>query len=87
MTRIWSNFRAVLIALAVLFVILLMSIVIVPETHQAVVIRTGEPVRVANNFDPDERYGQTGSGMIARIPILERVQLVDKRILLSLIHI
>lgn len=81
MTRIWSNFRAVLIALAVLFVILLMSIVIVPETHQAVVIRTGEPVRVANNFDPDERYGQTGSGMIARIPILERVQLVDKRIL------
>lgn len=81
MTRIWSNFRAVLIALAVLFVILLMSIVIVPETHQAVVIRTGEPVRVANNFDPEERYGQTGSGMIARIPILERVQLVDKRIL------
>ncbi|MBD59342.1 MAG: protease modulator HflC [Citromicrobium sp.] len=81
MTRIWNDYKAAVFAVLALIVILLMSMVIVPETHQAVVIRTGEPVRVANNFDPDERYGQTGSGVIARIPIIERVQLVDKRIL------
>lgn len=81
MTRIWNDYKAAVIAVLALIVILLMSVVIVPETQQAVVIRTGEPVRVANTFDPDDRYGQTGSGIIARIPIIERVQMVDKRIL------
>ena len=33
-------------------------IVIVPETHQAVKIRTGEPVAVINRFEPDVPYGQ-----------------------------
>ena len=81
MNRIWDNYKAAVIAVLALLVILLMSMVIVPETEQAVVIRTGEPVRVANTFDPNERYGQTGAGIIFRIPILERVQMVDKRIL------
>ena len=81
MSRIWNDYKAAVIAVLALLAILLVSMVIVPETHQAVVIRAGAPERVANNFDPDERYGQTGSGIILRIPLYERVQLVDKRIL------
>ena len=54
---------------------------IVPETHQAVIVRTGEPARVINRFDPDEPYGATGAGVAMRIPLVERAQMVDRRIL------
>src|SRR5690606_40419769 len=52
-----------------------------PETHQAVIVRTGEPNRVVNRFKPNEPYGQTGAGIVPRVPVLEAVQMVDKRIL------
>ena len=54
---------------------------IVPETHQGVVVRTGEPVRVINRFQPNEPYGSTGAGLVWRVPFIERVQQIDKRIL------
>ncbi|MGB3166692.1 MAG: protease modulator HflC [Alteraurantiacibacter sp.] len=81
MESVWQNNKLTLIAIAILAVVALMATVIVPETQQAVVVRTGEPVRVANQFDPDERYGSTGAGIILRVPFVERVQMVDRRIL------
>jgi modulator of FtsH protease HflC len=78
---VWENHKLTIIAFAVLIVALLSSVVVVPETRQGVVIRTGEPVRVINRFRPDVPFGQTGAGMVMRIPFIERVQLVDKRIL------
>ena len=81
MDRIWQRHRVVILALAALIVAALASIVIVPETQQAVVVRTGEPVRVINRFRPDVPYGQTGAGMTMRIPLLEQVQFVDRRVL------
>ncbi len=77
----WERYKTAIIALAVVAVVALSTIVIVPETHQGVVIRTGEPVRVINRFDPDEAYGDTGAGLSWRLPIVERVQLVDRRVL------
>lgn len=77
----WERYKTAIIALAVGAVVALSTIVIVPETHQGVVIRTGEPVRVINRFDPDEAYGDTGAGLSWRLPIVERVQLVDRRVL------
>ena len=38
MSRIWNDYKGAVIAVLALIVILLMSVVIVPETHQAVVI-------------------------------------------------
>jgi membrane protease subunit HflC len=73
--------RAALVALAVLVVGLFSSILIVPETMQAVIVRTGEPVRVINRFRPNADFGQTGAGLVARIPFLEQVVLIDKRVL------
>ncbi len=75
------NVKNALIAGVVLLVGLFSSAVIVPETHQAVVIRTGEPLYTINQFHPDEPYGQTGAGLRFRIPFIDRVQMVDRRIL------
>ncbi len=81
MEQLWERYKLPIIAAAALVVAAFSSIVIVPETQQAVVVRTGEPVRVINQFRPDVPYGQTGAGMVARIPIIEQVQFVDRRIL------
>ena len=81
MENIWQNYKAALIALLVAVVGLLSSVVIVPETHQAVVIRTGEPVRTINRFQPDVPFGQTGAGVQWRIPFFEQVQMIDRRVL------
>jgi membrane protease subunit HflC len=55
--------------------------VIVPETHQGVVIAAGKPVRVFNQFRPEVPYGQTGAGLQMRVPIYEQVRMIDRRVL------
>lgn len=57
------------------------SVVEVPETEQAVVVRLGDPVRVINRFSPNSDYGNAGAGLALRIPLLETVIPVDKRVL------
>ena len=81
MNDILRTHRSALIALAVVIVGLFSSLMVVPETMQAVIVRTGEPVRVINRFRPNADFGQTGAGLVARIPILEQVVWIDKRVL------
>ena len=81
MNNIWNTHKASLISAAVVLIAALSTVIIVPESKQAVVVRTGEPVRVINQFRPDIPFGQTGAGVSWRIPIIERVQMVDRRIL------
>ncbi|GAB4482176.1 MAG: protease modulator HflC [Erythrobacter tepidarius] len=81
MNRLIQNYKALAIGTVAVVVALLASIVIVPETHQAVVIRTGQPDRVFNRFRPDAPYGQTGAGINWRIPFVEQVQMIDRRVL------
>lgn len=80
MTELWQNYKLAILALAAVVIGTLSSIVVVPEEEQAVVIRTGEPVRVVNRFKPRVAYGETGAGIILRIPFFERVQRIDKRV-------
>ena len=80
MDRTFQNYRMVLIGAAVALVALASSVVIIPETHQGVVIRTGQPDRIFNMFKPDVPFGQTGAGINFRIPFVEEVQLVDRRV-------
>ena len=77
----WERHKLTIIVIAALAVAALSSMVIVPETHQGVVVRTGEPVRVINRFRPDVPYGETGAGLALRIPFFEQVQHVDRRVL------
>jgi membrane protease subunit HflC len=52
---------------------------VVPETKQVVVLRLGAPTRVVNRYHPDEVFGQTGAGLIARIPLVDQIVWIDKR--------
>ena len=81
MESVWENHKLTIIAVVALVVALLSSVIVVPETQQAVVVRTGEPVRTYNRFQPNVPYGQTNTGLRLRIPFLERVQMIDKRVL------
>lgn len=53
---------------------------IVPETEQALVVRMGVPNRVVNGYKSGERFGSTGAGLVWRIPLLEDVFFIDKRV-------
>ncbi len=81
MEAIWETHKSTIIALGVLLVAAFSTLIVVPETQQAVKIRTGEPVAVINKFRPNQPFGGTGAGLWYRIPVLERVQYVDRRIL------
>jgi membrane protease subunit HflC len=81
MESLWQNYKTPIIAAGLAIIGLLSSIVIVPETHQGVVIQTGKPVRIMNRYDPADPYGRTGAGIAFRIPFVEQVQFVDRRIL------
>ena len=81
LNRVWQEYRLTLIALVALAIALLSSIVVVPETEQAVVMDLGEPARVINRFHPGEQFGATGAGISLRIPFIESLVRVDKRVL------
>lgn len=66
---------------AAVLILLGMSVVVVPETQQVVVVRLGEPVRVINKFQPKVPFGSTGAGVSPRIPFFEQLVWVDKRLL------
>jgi membrane protease subunit HflC len=81
MESIWHNHRTSLIALAVAVVVAFMTVIVVPETKEAVIIRNGDPVSVVNKFKPGQPYGKTGAGIWWRIPFIDRVEYIDKRVL------
>ena len=81
MSRIVRNPIA-LAFVAIFFLILVGSTVaVVPETQQAVIVRFGEVDRTVNKYVPNQPYGRTGAGLIARIPFVEQIYWIDKRIL------
>ncbi|WP_420138615.1 protease modulator HflC [Sphingomonas sp.] len=57
------------------------SLTIVPETSQALVLRFGEPLRIINAYNPREEFGRTGAGLAFRMPFVENLVWVDKRVL------
>lgn len=81
MEHIWNRFRYAIIAISLLAVAVLSSLFVVPETKQAVIIRAGEPVDIVNMYKPDVPFGQTGAGFWFRIPLYDRVQMVERRVL------
>lgn len=64
-----------------LLMVLLASIVVVPETKQAVILRLEQPRAVINAYQKGEEFGRTGAGVVMRLPFFDRVVWVDKRIL------
>jgi membrane protease subunit HflC len=81
MERLWQNHRMSIIAVVVAALAVFSTLIVVPETQQAVIVRTGEPVAVVNKFKPNQPFGQTGAGIWWRIPFIDRVVYIDKRVL------
>ena len=67
-------------ALVLLF-ILLSSFPIVPETKQAVVVRFGKPERILNRYEAARPIGSPGAGLSYRIPFVDQIVWIDKRVL------
>jgi len=81
MQNVWNQYRLVIMLAGVLLVGLASTLFVTPETKQAVVIRTGEPHSIVNIYTPDDPFGQTGAGFWWRIPFVDRVQMVERRVL------
>ena len=71
--------RVAVIGFALLF-LLLGSVQVVPETKQGVVTRLGKAVRIVNPYETGEKFGEAGAGLNAKIPFLENVVWIDKRV-------
>jgi modulator of FtsH protease HflC len=72
--------QLIMIALVAL-VLLSQTISVVPETKQAIISRYSQPLRVVNAYQKDERFGATNAGLAFRIPFVEQIHWVDKRVL------
>ena len=64
-----------------LLILLTTGLFRVPETSQAIVVRLGKPNRIVNAYDPREAFGRTGAGLSWKIPFIETVVFVDKRVM------
>lgn len=64
-----------------LIITIAQTVTIVPETKQAIISRYGEPLRSINPYRPNERFGATNAGLAFRVPFVEQLHWVDKRIL------
>jgi len=73
---VWDKYRAVFIIIGIAIVALMMSIYIVPEEEQAVIVRTGEPVGTVNTIG-----GETNAGLYLRVPFIDSVRRIEKRLL------
>lgn len=62
-------------------ILLSMSVTVVPETQQAIISSYGKVDRVVNKYRPNEEFGETRAGLTFRIPLVEQIQIIDKRVL------
>jgi len=69
------------IAALLALILLASTVAIVPETKQVVILRFEQPIRTVNAYKPGEHFGSTGAGLIGKLPFMDRIVWVDKRIL------
>jgi membrane protease subunit HflC len=80
MSRILRNPIALIFFAILLLIVVGSTFAIVPETKQAVIVRFGEPERILNRYRPTDTFGASGAGLRARIPFIDRIVWIDKRI-------
>jgi len=63
-----------------LLLVLMGSVSVVQETEQGVVSRLGKPVRIINRYKAGAQFGAVGAGLAFRIPFVENITWIDKRV-------
>lgn len=81
MRKLVKNPIALIAPLVVALVVLMMTVTIIPEDKQAVILRVGEVYGTKNAYKANERFGSSGAGVLITMPFADSVQLIDKRIL------
>ena len=81
LSRLLANPLALLVGGLAALVRLISTVSIVPETKQGVVLRLSKIDRVVNGYKPGQNFGRTGAGLVAKIPFIEDIVWIDKRIL------
>ena len=69
------------IAAVAALILMSMSVNVVPETQQAIISSYGKVDRIVNAYQPGEKFGETRAGLTFRIPFVEQIQMIDKRVL------
>lgn len=69
------------IAALIALIIAASTFVVVPETQQGVILRFERPVGTVNPYRANQAFGQTGAGLIAKVPFFDKIVWVDKRVL------
>jgi modulator of FtsH protease HflC len=64
-----------------LLILLVQTVTVVPETKQAIISSYGTPLRVVNGYTPKQRFGDRLIGLAFRVPFVEQINLIDKRVL------
>ena len=70
-----------LVGIVAVLVVLMMTVTIVPEDRQAVILRVGEIYGTKNAYRKGEQFGRSGAGVLVTMPFADSVQLIDKRVL------
>lgn len=81
MNAIWQNHRGSLIALGAALLVMASTLFVVPEEEQVVIVRAGNPVTIVNRFRTDQPFGETGAGVYWRVPLVDSLVRIDKRVL------
>jgi len=75
-----KNPIALIFLTIVLLIVVGSTFAIVPETKQGVIVRFGEPQRILNRYHANENFGASGAGLAAKLPFIEGIVWIDKRI-------
>lgn len=65
----------------ILLAILLNTIIVVPETRQAIIVRFGKPTYILNQYRADQPLGSDGAGINWKLPFFDNIVWIDKRVL------
>jgi membrane protease subunit HflC len=68
-------------AVLIVAAIALSCVFVVPETKQVLILRFRQPRLIVNAYDPREGYGNSGAGLGFKIPFLDQLVWIDKRVL------
>ena len=77
----WRNPVVLAVAAIALLMVLASTLAVVPETRQAVIVRFGEPISIVNRYIPGQNFGTSGAGLIWRVPFIDQIVWVDKRVM------
>lgn len=81
MNALPRNLIAAGIGAFALLILLISSVVTAKETLQGVIVRFGEPIAIINPYRADQNFGRAGAGLVMRMPFIDQIVWIDKRVL------